>query len=197
MSEQEEKIEKMLALIKERIASRTPEQLMKELHECSGGGGPTITEFMDSLSISSNHNFHDSFGIEHGTPMFKIGTLHDADYSLESLKNFAPVLIDTFPELEKFKKVIYLKEIKSVTYACLEKTNESKIYSSNKIVVVIDNNDKASFISVDKQGIETIITPENGDVLIIDSSQHQGTISNNKTKHGIVFAEFIIYKQGI
>jgi len=28
MSEQEEKIEKMLALIKERIASRTPEQLM-------------------------------------------------------------------------------------------------------------------------------------------------------------------------
>lgn len=197
MSNRNEKVEKMLALIKERIASRTPEQLMKELHECSGGGGPTIIEFMDSLSISSNYNLHKAFGIEYNVSMTKIGSIHDADHSLESLKTFVPVLIKNFPELEKFKKLIYLKEIKSVTYACLEKTNKSRIYLSEKIVFVIDNKDKGSFISVNEQGIETIITPENGDVLIIDSSQHQGIISNNKTKHGIVFAEFIIYKQGI
>lgn len=44
-----EKGEKWLKAVKELIESKTKEELLQELHNCSDGVGPTLEEFQKSL----------------------------------------------------------------------------------------------------------------------------------------------------
>lgn len=51
-----EKREKWLKAVKELIDSKTKEELLQEMHSCSGGGGPTLEEFQQSLKEDIRKN---------------------------------------------------------------------------------------------------------------------------------------------
>lgn len=51
-----EKGEKWLKAVKELIESKTKEELLQELHNCSSGCGPTLEEFQQSLKEDIKKN---------------------------------------------------------------------------------------------------------------------------------------------